>query len=248
MTGFQTGQQISNYAIARKQPGSQKYRIESFTYSDELLKKHGHTPEFHDFYRKTGIKDDRHLRVALRSGKGIVQTDNMAVFYTKKPEIRKRLFDSFYRNIDTVPTDFSEGTYSQKISWKRVKMATKVTPSHTTQRCTSPPGLLTFVPLKEQNDFSKYLYSQFLLSLLVLRRCFYTARRYYKHLKSDVFEKTSSFSYSYSSSSILVQPSFPRSENDSDIHCSNILPFNRMYFDGVTRFPFKKQTDTMDGI
>ena len=73
----------------------------------------GHTPEFHDFYRKAGIKDDRHLRLALRSGRGIVQTDNMAVFYTKKPEIRKRLFDNFYRNIDTVPTDFSEGTYSQ---------------------------------------------------------------------------------------------------------------------------------------
>ena len=50
-----------------------------------------------------------------------------------------------------------------KNSWKRVKMATKGTPSHTTQRCTSPPGLLAFVPLKEQNDFSNYLYSQYLL-------------------------------------------------------------------------------------
>ena len=105
-------------------------------------------------------------------------------------------------------------------------MATKGTPSHTTQRCTSPPGLLAFVPLKEQNDFSKYLYSQFLLWNKERRRCFYTARRYYKHLKLNIFEKTSLFSSSYSSTSTLLQPCFPRSESVKTIRTSIARTFS----------------------
>ena len=51
--------------------------------------------------------------------------------------------------------------------------------------------------------------------------------------------------YFYTSSTLLSAIWIRK--NDSDIHCSNILRFSWMCFDGVTRFPFKKQTDTMDG-
>ena len=80
--------------------------------------------------------------------------------------------------------------------------------------------------LPTQNDFSKYLYSQFLLWNKERRRCFYTARRYYKHLKSDVFEKTSLFSSSYSSTSTLLQPCFPRSESVETIQTSIARTFS----------------------
>ena len=109
---------------------------------------------------------------------------------------------------------------------KRVKMATKGTPSHTTQRCTSPPGLLALVPLHEQDDFSRFLYSQFTLWNKERRRCFYQARRYYKHLKLNIFESASSFSSSYSSTSTLITPSFPRSESVKTIRTSIARTFS----------------------
>ena len=114
----------------------------------------------------------------------------------------------------------------EKISWKRVKMATKGTPSHTTQRCTSPPGLLALVPLHEQDDFSRFLYSQFTLWNKERRRCFYQARRCYKHLKLNIFESASSFFSSYSSTSTLITPSFPRSESVKTIRTSIARTFS----------------------
>ena len=99
-------------------------------------------------------------------------------------------------------------------------MSTKEAPSHTTQRYTSPPGLLAFVPLKEQNDFSNYLYSQFLLWNKERRRCFYQARRFYKHSNPKIFESTSSFSSSNSSTSTLLTPSLLRSESVTTIRTS----------------------------
>ena len=92
-------------------------------------------------------------------------------------------------------------------------MATKGTPSHTTQRCTSPPGLLALVPLHEQDDFSRFLYSQFTLWNKERRRCYYKARRYYKHLNVKIFESTSSFSSFHLSTSTLLTYTFPRSES-----------------------------------
>ena len=122
-------------------------------------------------------------------------------------------------------------------------MATKGTPSHTTQRCTSPPGLLAFVPLKEQNDFSKYLYSQF---LLWNKESFYQARRYYKHLKLNIFESASSFSSSYSSTSTLITPSFPRSESVKTIRTSIARTFSVSHecISTVSRVPLLKNKRT----
>ena len=105
-------------------------------------------------------------------------------------------------------------------------MATKGTPSPTTQRCTSPPGLLALVPVHEQDDFSRFLYSQFTLWNKERRRCFYQARRYYKHLKLNIFESASSFSSSYSSTSTLITPSFPRSESVKTIRTSIVRTFS----------------------
>ena len=99
-------------------------------------------------------------------------------------------------------------------------MATKEAPLYTTQRYTSPPGLLAFVPLKEQNDFSNYLYSQFRLWNKERRRCFYQARRFYKHSNPKIFELTSSFSSSNSSTSTLLTPSLRRSESVTTIRTS----------------------------
>ena len=105
-------------------------------------------------------------------------------------------------------------------------MATKGTPSHTTQRCTSPPGLLALVPLHEQDDFSRFLYSQFTLWNKERRRCYYKARRYYKHLNVKIFESTSSFSSFHLLTSTLLTYTFPRSESVKTIQTSIARTFS----------------------
>ena len=67
----------------------------------------------------------------------------------------------------------------KKNSWKRVEgMASRDT---FLQRHSGSVELLSFVPKKEQKDFSQYLYSNYQVWNKERRRCFYRCRKFKKN-------------------------------------------------------------------
>ena len=75
---------------------------------------------------------------------------------------------------------------------------------------TNPPGLIPFIPNKDQKEFFHFLYLQYQFWDKERKRCFYIARRLSKKRSDNIITFPSSSTSIYSTSTSLLLPVLPR--------------------------------------